>query len=642
VNNRLFFVVFALFAHSLFSAPLDKQTFMVPMRDGVHLATDVYKPNTNLAYPVILYRTPYNKNTDGFGNDTINLLNAFGYVYIAQDCRGRFNSEGTDSIFVTDGWGPLQDGYDTIDWIVQQSWCNGKVAMVGGSATGITTLRAAGALHPNMICAAALVTPSDFYHQVVYPGGEFRKSLTENWVYGQGSNYMVPYFLQFPYYNELWEQMDLHTRTPLISIPILHLGGWYDCFSDGTIAAFTDLQKQPNGGFQKLVMGPWVHGDPSSRKVGELKYPDAGFDWENVLLRWLNCWLRDIPDTILTEPPVTFYLMGDPSALNEAGCEWVYADTWPPENRIVQSFFLNPSGTLSETKPEFATKSFLYDPNNPVPTLGGNNLTIPYGPYDQRAINQRDDILGFSSLPLTQPLRVEGTVFAHLTISSNCPDTDFTLKLLDVYPDGREMLVTDGIQRVRFRDGYTKENEKLLSSGETVTLEIQLPPTAIVFNSGHQIKVDISSSNYPRFEVNPNIAFGPNDRAVKQVAENTVHFGGLMASFINLPVVPQKTFVEEKTDVLDGFELYANFPNPFNSGTTIQYDLPKTFKVRIEVVNMLGQRVRLLENSIKQPGSHNVVWDGRFDSGESAPSGLYVYRIITGGYSTSSSMVLVN
>ena len=628
-------------ANYIFSAPLDKTTFMVPMRDGVNLATDVYRPNSTLAFPVILYRTPYNKDSDGFRDETINLLNAFGYVYIQQDCRGRYQSEGIDSVFVTDGWGPLQDGYDTIDWIAQQNWCNGKVAMIGGSATGITTLRAAGTLHPNMVCAAAIVAPTDFYHQVVYPGGEFRKSLTENWVRGQGSDHMISYFLKFPYYNYLWEQMDLHTRTPLISIPILHLGGWYDCFSDGTIAAFTDLKKQPHAGLQKLIMGPWVHGEPSDRKVGQLNYPNASFDWENLLLRWLNCWLRDIPGTILTEPPVSYYLMGDPDATTEIGCEWKTADTWPPENTVDQKFYLAPDGTLTSSIPDSAQQSFIYNPANPVPTLGGNNLTIPDGPYDQRTINNRNDILSFTSAPLNGPVRIEGYVTGSLAISSNAPDTDFTLKLLDVYPDGREMLVTDGIQRSRFRDGYSEDDEKFLAPGEIVKLEIFLPPTAIVFNSGHKIKVDISSSNYPRFEVNPNTANGPNDRSIKKVAENTLYCGGLLASFVSLPVFPQKTFVEKNVAFPDLYELFVNYPNPFNSTTIIQYQIPENVFVQIFVLNILGQRIRLLENSFQNSGKHKVVWDGKMDSGEMAPSGMYIYRLTAGDYSKTHRMLLL-
>lgn len=636
----LYLTLFCL-AVANYSAPADKTTYMVPMRDGVKLATDVFKPNTSFAYPVILYRTPYNKDHDGFGEDIITLLNAFGYVYVAQDCRGRFHSEGTDSVFVTDGWGALQDGYDTIDWIVQQPWCNGKVAMIGGSATGITTLRAAGALHPNLVCAAVLVAPSDFYHQVVYPGGEFRKSLNENWVHDQGSDYMIPYFLKFPWYNELWEQMNLHTRTPLITIPILHIGGWYDCFSDGTILAFQDLQSQPNAGYQKLIVGPWVHGSPSGKKVGELRYPDANFDYENLLLRWLNWWMRGIPGTLPDEPAVTYYLMGDPDAVNEPGCQWLEGESWPPENIGVKAFYLSASGLMTSDLPDTGRATYLFDPNDPVPTLGGNNLTIARGPYDQRALGTRGDVLSFTTEPLTRPLRIEGFVKARLFISSNCRDTDFTLKLIDVYPDGREMLVTDGIQRARFRRGYRQEDESLLVPGQIDSLEIHLPPTALVFNSGHRIKVDISSSNYPRFEANPNTGNSPNDRSNPQIAENRVYFGGERASFVELPVVQEPSGVAVRQSLPTTFELYPNYPNPFNAGTTISFSLYADERIHLDIVNLLGQPVRQLAAGYRSAGFHTLVWDGRDELGQSLPSGVYLVRLTSGQYSAVSRAALI-
>ena len=317
IKNICALFLFAALSSLLHAQAFVKETKMVPMRDNVSLATDVFRPNDDRQHPAILYRTPYNKDTDGFNDNTIALLNTLGYAYVAQDCRGRFHSEGADSVFLNDGWGKLQDGYDTIDWMVQQSWCNGKVAQLGGSATGITTLRAAAALHPNLICAAVLVAPSDFYSQVVYPGGEFRKSLVENWVNDQGSAYMIDYFLQFPFYNEQWEEMNLHTRTAMMTTPILHMGGWYDCFLEGSVLAFQDLFHQPNAGVQKIVLGPWVHGEPSSRTVGEIKYPNAGFDFEDLLLKWLGYWLRGFPASVLETPSVQYYLMGDPKKTDE-------------------------------------------------------------------------------------------------------------------------------------------------------------------------------------------------------------------------------------------------------------------------------------------------------------------------------------
>ena len=604
-----------------------KETYMVPMRDGTILATDVYRPNNNNAHPIILYRTPYNKDDIELSATHIALLNALGYVFVAQDCRGRYASEGVDSVFITDGWGALQDGYDTIDWIANQNWCNGKVGQFGGSATGITTYRAAASLHPNLTCAVAAVAPSDFYHQVVYPGGEFRKSICENWVHGQGSDYIIDYFLNYPYYDNIWKQMNLHTRTHMMKIPIAHFGGWYDCFSDGTVKAFMDLHSQPLAGPQKLVMGPWPHGTTGeSSSVGDLTYPDSKYDYISYLILWLDYWLRDTQNGILDSPDVKYYLMGAPEMPDEIGCEWLEADTWPPENVALWDIFLSHSYQLqNKTSAEGGEVSFNYDPADPVPTKGGNNLTIDAGPYDQRSINQRADVIQFTSDALVEPVRVEGFVKGVLYISSNCPDTDLTLKLIDVYPDGREMLVTDGIQRVRFRNGYQEENVSFLSAGEIVPIEIALPPTAIVFNSDHRIQICISSSNTPRFEVNPNTANEPNDRSNPQVATNTVYFGGDYPSKIILPVVVSETFVSGMYYDIKTYHLFNNYPNPFNNGTQIRFSLPQIEYATLSVFNISGQRIKVLAQGRLPAGDHIAHWDGRDEFGGPVVSGIYIY-----------------
>jgi uncharacterized protein len=642
--NKTIFVaaILAVLSSSLFSQAFVKQSTMAPMRDGTMLAADIYRPNDDLQHPVILYRTPYNKNTDGFSDQIIRVLNTLGYVYIAQDCRGRYNSAGVDSVFLNDGWGKLQDGYDTIEWIVQQRWCNGKVAQLGGSATGITTLRAAAALHPNLTCAAALVAPSDFYSQVVYPGGEYRKSLIENWVNGQGSGYMISYFLEFPYYNDLWEQMNLHSRTSMMTTPILHMGGWYDCFSEGSVNIYQDLAEQPNAGMQKIIMGPWVHGQLSDDDVGELDYPESRFDWEGLLLQWLGHWLRGFPASMDNLANVHYYLMGDPDATDEMGCQWIDADTWPPPSQISKPFYLAQTGELQQTPPfSSAESNFAFDPTNPVPTLGGNNLTIKAGPYDQRATGQRDDVLSFISDELAAPVRVEGVVHGQMFISSDRLDTDFTLKLIDVYPDGREMLVTDGIKRACFRDGFREDQIRLLTPGEITAIDIELPPTAIVFNTGHRIKVDISSSNYPRYEVNPNTGNAPNDRTSPQIASNTIHIGGDYASRISLPVIPVMTGITKKTQIPIKHALAANYPNPFNAATIIEYTVSSPQHVVLEIYDSLGRHVNTLLDAAQNSGVHRLVWEGIDKKGVPVPSGVYVYQLRAGHFVSSRKMLLV-
>ncbi|NOY61301.1 MAG: CocE/NonD family hydrolase [Calditrichaeota bacterium] len=643
MKKYLYSFLVLFFSYSIIFAGQLQETYMVPMRDGVKLATDVYRPDDDAAHPVVLYRTPYNKTSDKLSDSTIKLLKAMGYAYVTQDLRGRYASEGTDSVFVTDGWGALQDGYDTIEWLTQQNWCNGKIGELGASASGITTYRAVGALHPNLVCAVAIVAPTDFYNQVVYPGGEFRKSLPENWTAGQGSQYMISYFLQFPYYTSIWEKMNLLTRTDKIKIPILHIGGWYDCFSEGPVTAFASLHSRPGVAPQKLLMGPWTHTKiGSGSQVGQLQYPDASYDVENYVLPWLDHWLRGTQNGVIDKPDVVYYLMGDPDKENEIGCQWIHSDTWPPPEIVEQTLYLTPSDRLADTKPtEDSDLSFRFDPQHPVPTVGGNNLTIDAGPYDQREVNTRDDVLGFESKVLVHPLRVEGNVRSTLYISSNRPDTDFTLKLIDVYPDGREMLVTDGIKRARFRRGVLPEDVTLLTPGATDSLEIELPPTAIVFNSGHKIKVCISSGNYPRYEVNPNTANAPNDRSNPQVATNTVYIGGNFASRIDLPVYPTPSFVSPADGVPKMFTLFRNFPNPFNSSTNIHYKLDHPGYVSVRIFNMQGRLVDVLTNEFQNEGNYVVKWDGRTVENREAASGVYLYRLKIGRQSKSMKMLLL-
>ena len=505
------------------------EEYMVPMRDGVELSTLVYRPAGTEAYPVVLYRTPYNKYEEKLPDAFIFLLNARGLTYVIQDTRGRYASAGVDSVFLNDGWGQLQDGYDTIDWLVRQQWCNGRIGQFGPSANGITTLWAAGALHPNLVIAVPLVAPTDFYNQVIFPGGEYRKALVENWISGQGSEYMIDYFMQYPYYNAFWQLMDVQTRYSMIQIPMMHIGGWYDCFSEGTIDAFQGLSASGIAGPQRLIMGPWVHETTGTgAPVGEMQYPDAFFDIATSAILWMDYYLTGVDNGILNEPVVQYYLLGDPLKTNEPGCEWIEAEQWPPQNIGEETVYLTANGTLQLQKPlETGGVSFDYDPTDPVPTLGGNNLTISRGPYDHKQLNERSDILSFSSEVLTEPVRVEGAISAKLYVSSNCPDTDFTLKLIDVYPDGREMLVTDAIQRLRFRNGVTENDVSLLTPGKMAVVTILLPPMAIVFNSGHQMKFCISSSNYPRYEINPNTENALYDLSTTQIATNTINLHGM-------------------------------------------------------------------------------------------------------------------
>ncbi|MBN2356354.1 CocE/NonD family hydrolase, partial [candidate division KSB1 bacterium] len=376
--RRYAYILFVsiIFSANSFAESTAKTTYMVPMRDGVKLATDVYRPLDLSPHPVLLYRTRYNKNNNPLAG-LITLLNLRGYVGVIQDTRGRYASGGVDSVFITDGWGTLQDGYDTIEWLTHQSWCNDQIGMLGASADGISTYRAVGSLHPALKCAVAMVAPTDFYHQVVYPGGEYRKSLCEGYLSEQNTAWMIDYYLQNPYYNQIWQDMNWHTRTDSIKIPMLHIGGWYDSFSEGTVAAFQDLLQKLHAASQHLIMGPWTHGTiGSDGAVGEMHYPDAGLDIYNHIIQWFDHWLLGYDNGVDHAPPVHYYLMGDPDKPGETGCGWMETETWPPSDTTILSLYLTVDGKLQHQPGLIGRRSFTYDPDHPVPTLGGNNLTI--------------------------------------------------------------------------------------------------------------------------------------------------------------------------------------------------------------------------------------------------------------------------
>ncbi len=494
-------------------------TVMLPMRDGVRLATDVYLPEGPGPFPVLLYRTPYNKNTDNPGGRARR-----GYAVVAQDTRGRFSSEGKDQVFLTDGWCEPQDGYETVLWILGQPWCNGSIGTLGTSARGITQYMLAGAAPPGLVCQYIGFAAADLYSEAIYQGGAFRESLVVGWLQGQGSTYFLEEIFEHPYCDAFWSCGDLENRYEVVRAAAVHLGGWYDIFLRGAVKSFVGLQHRGGPGArgkQKLLIGPWAHGG-----VGEIIYPPNSMQPPVVYAdsdAWFDYHLRGEPNGLESDPPVCYYLMGAVGEPNAPGNEWRLAEDWPVTSKPLV-FYLRQGGLLSTEAPqeEDAWSTYVFDPDNPVPTRGGANLNLPMGPYDQRPVEQRPDVLLFTTPPLQEPVVVTGRVLVRLFVASDGPDTDFTAKLCDVYPDGRSMLVCDGIIRMRYRNGC--KSEELMEPGRVYSCLIDLWETALVFNRGHRIRLAVSSSNYPRFSVNGNTAEPPGPGQPRRKARNTVFF----------------------------------------------------------------------------------------------------------------------
>ncbi len=509
-----------------------KLTHMVPMRDGVKLATDVHLPKGEGPWPVLLTRTPYDKN------GLASLARGFtskGYVLVAQDMRGRFASEGEDwLVFSHDGWGKHQDGYDTVEWIAGQKWSNGKIGTFGGSAGGIVQNMMAPSRPPHLTCQGVHVAFSSMYHQAVYQGGAFKKGNVERWLKtnrlsGQNLRLMRAH----PEYDELWEGLDCETVASRVDVPVMFVGGWYDLVCQGTINSFVTIQNQGDRGARgrcKLVMGPWAHA-PFADPV----YPDSETPPEADMWRWFDLWLRKDGKSAEKVAPVHYYVMGDTTDPQAPGNEWRTARAWPISAKLAP-FYFHSDSSLRRKPPEEkeAFRSYDYDPRNPVPTVGGANFFLTLGPKDQREVESRPDVFLFTTEPLPEPLEVTGRIKVILWASSSAPDTDFTAKLTDVYPDGRSMLVLDGILRARYRNGF--EKSELMKPGTSYKFEIDLWSTSIIFNRGHRIRIAISSSNSPRFEPNPNTGEHSGDGKESAVAKNTIYLDSTRPSHILLPV----------------------------------------------------------------------------------------------------------
>ena len=540
---------------------------MVPMRDGVRLATDVVRPKGDARVPVILLRTPYRKNLGGAA------VIARGYAFVAQDVRGRYKSEGEHRPFLDD----LNDAYDTIAWLAKQPWCNGKVGMTGGSYVGFTQLAAALTNPPALQCILPTVPPSDFDHGTIFFGGALRMELAQGWLMGQArsSQRMMrkqvpaeelqrwrphldfrawcrhvplrdagPIALGGPGYERMWrdvvgnwekadawKEASAIPRAEAIKVPVLVQAGYFDIFAQENIDLVLALRER--GGSEAarkhshLIIGPWVHG--IGRPAGEVNFPSARAALQGLSEKWFARWLKGEANDVDDWPAVYAYVMGQD--------RWLALDTWPPPQSKPTKVYLS-KGRLSLQPPAGAQEpsSFTYDPANPVPTVGGCNLILPKGVHDHRKLAERPDVLSFLTDPLEQDLTIAGRLTAHLFVSTTAPDTDITAMLLDVRPDGYRANLADGIVRLRYREG--RGTPKLVKPGEIVAVDIDLWSTAYTFKAGHRVALHVSSSNFPRFDRHFNVAAKPMEWTTPHKAVNTVSHDTTHASYVELPVFP--------------------------------------------------------------------------------------------------------
>lgn len=543
MSQRVFcrrLIVFLAFIVIALPAAGQGMTTYVEASDGTLLATDVYLPLfSQEPWPAVLIRTPYDKDTLWEAGLALSLLD---YAVVIQDTRGRFASEGEDSVFRNDA----DDGRVTVGWVAEQSWCNGRIGGFGGSAFAITEYLMAPDAGPALTSIFAVVATPDLYHHAFVQGGAVRESLAYNWLADQGSLDIYEEILDHRLKTEWWDPVEVLDHTDRVTTSGFHAGGWYDIFGQGTLTAFAEFQNRGGPGArgrQYLLMGPWTHGSLGSRDVGEIRYPaNASVDPIDLIQSWLDHTLRGDNNEVADWPPALVYMMGAVGEPGAPGNVWVELDAWPPPS-TTRSLYLTADSELA-AEPAVGALELTSDPSDPVPTLGGANLfpslevdgrAMGDGPYDQRSIEVRDDVLTFTSEALDEPLAVMGRVSCSLWVRPDTTDFDLTVRLTDVYPDGASMLVLDGIQRARMRCG--DDHECLAVPGEPIEIIVDLWSTAIVFNAGHRIRISVSGTNAPRFEINPNNggAFDGDDPPV--VAHPELLFGPDHPSRLVLPVV---------------------------------------------------------------------------------------------------------
>ena len=547
------------------------------MRDGVTLRADIYRPKADGKFPVLLTRTPYDKQ-----NSILPGIRAAarGYVMIAQDVRGRYASEGE--------WYPFrhesEDGYDTVEWAAALPYSNGKVGMYGGSYVGATQFLAAIAHPPHLAGICPVITASNYHDGWTYQGGAFEQWFNESWTTGLATNTMrrrvekstdplaasqtlpldaypvlpgasaegiAPYFLDWlahPSYDEYWKAISIEDHYGQIQVPVFNVGAWYDIFLGGSLKNFVRLRSEAGTdaarqGQRLLVFVGGHAGGSGERKIGTVDFgQNAPFSLEEAYLRWYDWLLKGESNGVAAEKPVKIFVMGRN--------EWRGEDEWPLARAKSMRYYLHSAGganglqgngTLSTTiAADEKSDTYVYDPADAAPTIGGplccEALPTGLGPQDQRPAEARSDVLLYSTPAFAKDTEVTGPVSLDLWVSTSAVDTDFTGKLVDVWPDGFAQNLTSGILRLRYRS--SQEKPEMANPGETYHVTVDLWATSNVFLAGHKLRIEVSSSDYPRFDRNLNTG-EEQARATRMVkATNMIYHDKAHPSALVVAVVP--------------------------------------------------------------------------------------------------------
>jgi putative CocE/NonD family hydrolase len=557
---------------------------VVKMRDRAVLRADIYRPKMEGTFPVLLERTPYDKT----GSSAFGLRAAArGYVVIVQDVRGRYASEGE--------WYPFkhesEDGYDTIEWAASLPYSDGRVGMFGGSYVGATQMLAAIAQPPHLAGICPVVTASNYHDGWTYQGGAFEQWFNESWTSGLAQDTfnrsvrsntnalngiwklpltayplfelppntpdpdltrsLAPYFLDWlahPNYDDYWKRWSIEEHYSDIKVPMLTVAAWYDIFQGGSLRNYVGVKL--HGGSdaarrgQRLLVTIGGHAG-SGPKIGDVDFgPAANFEENEVILSWYDHLFKNAANEFATPEPVRIFVMG--------ANQWRNEEDWPLPRTRQERYFLHSAGKANSVSGDgslFASvpraespDHYTYDPANPAPTVGGplccDSGHLKPGPRDQRPVEAREDVLVYSTPVLSRDLEVTGPVTAELFASSSAVDTDFTAKLVDVGPDGFAQNLTEGIIRARYRD--SQEKPAFLNPGQPYKFTLDLWSTSNLFRKGHRLRLEISSSNFPRFDRNLNTGEDAASAQKSVPATNTIYHDAEHPSALILPIVPSQ------------------------------------------------------------------------------------------------------
>lgn len=547
-----------------------EENVQVPMTDGVKLSADVYRPDAPGQFPALVLRTPYNKRGEGEPENS-RWYAERGYVVVNEDVRGRFQSPGDYYAYKYE----KSDGYDTDEWIAKQPWNNGKVGTLGGSYLGYTQMSEGVHASKHLLSMATDVTSSDVYSGWTYVDGAFHLGFTLEWGAGtiyskEGQKGKVDY-LHLPintadeilghanqHYRDwlahsrrndpYWDKISFEKETQNITAPVLIATGWFDIFLRGALQDDMNIRNHAISEFARknkhMIIGPWTHfktygvRDAAGMDFG----PEAVLNGQKLYLAWHDHYLKGIDNGMDKRPPIDLFIMGEN--------QWRSENEWPLARTKYTKYYISSggkantaagNGSLGTAAPAGAeTDKYTYDPASPVPTLGGNVCcsSVAQGIHDHQTVEARDDVLIYTTPVLTEAVEVTGPIAMKLYAATSGKDTDWVARLVDVYPDGKAMNLQDGILRARYRGGKNQP-AALLEPGKVYEYDIDLWATSNVFLPGHRIRLEITSSDFPRFDRNLNTGEDPATGTRMEKAEQTIYHSAKYPSYVLLPIIPR-------------------------------------------------------------------------------------------------------